>query len=615
MPSHESGPFAGVAGSVVWILGRLRRRATPVLEFALAFWVLNLILLGPLGAWILRLFLQRWGRVSVGNFEIATFFLSPNGLAALVCVGAVSLATLYLELAGLMRLLGDGRLSWWEGLTGPLGALPRLVELGVLQLAVYLLMAVPFLAIVGLVYWWLWSARDLNGLLILRPRVFWVGVVLAAVPCVVYASLAFWLFLRWLFAVPTVLHESGTRPFAALRRSTERTRGRLTVLAVALLCWIALDALLAAGVLALLRAVSGWILDRADSRLAVALPATAGLLALHALTVGALAVLGTVSFAALVLALYRWAVGDEHATDWEPGPLSAGAARPRGWLVLMALALLAGLSVVTGLSLVRHLSLEDRIEITAHRAGAIRGPENTVAALRVAIEDRADWAEIDVQRTADDALVVTHDSDLARLGGGPKAVRQTTLAEIQTLDAGSKFGPSFAGERVPTFEAVLAAAGQAIRLNVELKPHGADDVAPLTERVVAAVRRAGMVDRCRVCSQSYEALRTTRRLEPRLPIGFIAGAAIGDLSRLDVDFLMVRGDLATRSLVDRAAVHRTAVHAWTINDPAWLARLLDRGVANVITDDPAAMRAGLQELRGLGTVQRLLLRVRNELID
>jgi len=62
-------------------------------------------------------------------------------------------------------------------------------------------------------------------------------------------------------------------------------------------------------------------------------------------------------------------------------------------------------------------------------------------------------------------------------------------------------------------------------------------------------------------------------------------------------------------------VHRTAVHAWTINDPAWLARLLDRGVANVITDDPAAMRAGLQELRGLGTVQRLLLRVRNELID
>ena len=87
------------------------------------------------------------------------------------------------------------------------------------------------------------------------------------------------------------------------------------------------------------------------------------------------------------------------------------------------------------------------------------------------------------------------------------------------------------------------------------------------------------------------------------------------MTRLDVDFLMVRTDLATRRLVERAALRGTAVHAWTVNDPAWLPRLLDRGVANVITDDPAAMRARLQELRGLGTVDRLLLRVRDELID
>ena len=38
--------------------------------------------------------------------------------------------------------------------------------------------------------------------------------------------------------------------------------------------------------------------------------------------------------------------------------------------------------------------------------------------LWLAIADGADWAEIDVQRTADDALVITHDTDLARSGGG-----------------------------------------------------------------------------------------------------------------------------------------------------------------------------------------------------
>src|SRR4051794_25350482 len=76
------------------------------------------------------------------------------------------------------------------------------------------------------------------------------------------------------------------------------------------------------------------------------------------------------------------------------------------------------------------------------------------------------------------------------------------------------------------------------------------------------------------------AIRLARRLEPRLPIGFIAGAALGDVARLDVDFLMVRADLATRRLVERAALRGTAVHARTVNDPAWLARLLDRGVAD-----------------------------------
>jgi glycerophosphoryl diester phosphodiesterase len=78
---------------------------------------------------------------------------------------------------------------------------------------------------------------------------------------------------------------------------------------------------------------------------------------------------------------------------------------------------------------------------------------------------------------------------------------------------------------------------------------------------------------------------------------------------------LVRTDLSTRRVVDRAGRRGTAVHAWTVNVPAWLPRLLDRGVANVITDDPAALRARLQELRGLDTVDRLLLRVRDELIE
>jgi glycerophosphoryl diester phosphodiesterase len=240
-------------------------------------------------------------------------------------------------------------------------------------------------------------------------------------------------------------------------------------------------------------------------------------------------------------------------------------------------------------------------------------PENTVAALKRAIDDRADWAEIDVQLTADKQLVVMHDIDLARVGGGKKRVDQATLTEIRALDVGTLFDPQFAGEQIPTFEEILAAAGNRIRLNIELKPHGKSDVEELTRRVVAEIQRAGIAERCRLCSQSYEGIRLGKQLEPRLEIGYIVATSLGDVTRLEIDFLMIKGSLATGDLVERAALKQIAVHAWTVNDAAQVGPLLDAGVANIITDDPSLIRARLEEIRALGPVERLLLRARSAL--
>jgi glycerophosphoryl diester phosphodiesterase len=344
----------------------------------------------------------------------------------------------------------------------------------------------------------------------------------------------------------------------------------------------------------------------------MALPVTAVLLLLNAVVLTLVSIFGSATFAALVLGLYRQAAKLPSEDEIHAG--AGHALLPLRWLIPAALLTLGVIAVVVSGRLLSRLQLEDPVEITAHRAGALRAPENTVAAIRQAIADGADWAEIDVQRTADDVLVVLHDIDLARIGGGNRRVDEVTLAEIQALDVGTQFGPQFAGEQVPTFEAILAAAGETLRLNVELKPHGAGDAGPLTERTVAAIQRAGLVERCRICSQSYESLQLSRRLEPRMEVGFIAAVAVGDLAQLDVDFLMVGADRAQRALVDRAAARNIAVHAWTVNDAALVAPLVDQGVANIITDDPVLIRARLDEVRALGPTERLLLRVRNELM-
>jgi glycerophosphoryl diester phosphodiesterase len=178
---------------------------------------------------------------------------------------------------------------------------------------------------------------------------------------------------------------------------------------------------------------------------------------------------------------------------------------------------------------------------------------------------------------------------------------------------GTPFGPQFAGERIPTLAEILAAAGDQIQLNVELKPHNKQDAEELTRRVVAALGEAGLVGRCRLCSQSYESLQLARQIEPRLEVGYIVATAVGDTTQLNVHFLMVKSNLATRQFVERARLRNIGVHAWTVNDPAQVAPLLDAGIANLITDDPAKIRSRLDEIHRLHPAERLLLRARHAL--
>lgn len=108
-----------------------------------------------------------------------------------------------------------------------------------------------------------------------------------------------------------------------------------------------------------------------------------------------------------------------------------------------------------------------------HRGGAFgKAPDNTLAALRLAFEDGAAGVEVDTRLTADGIAVCFHDETLERTTNGSGTVADTTLAQLKALDAGSKYDPAFAGERVPTLvEAMNAAKGKGI-LYLDIKTPG-----------------------------------------------------------------------------------------------------------------------------------------------
>lgn len=255
---------------------------------------------------------------------------------------------------------------------------------------------------------------------------------------------------------------------------------------------------------------------------------------------------------------------------------------------------------------------EDRpVLVIAHRGSSAAAPENSLAAIRQAIEDGADYAEIDVQETADGVVVVLHDSDLQRITGLQRRIWEVTYEEVAGLDAGSWFDATFAGERIPTLQQAIEVARGRIGLNIELKFNGHDQ--QLAERVVQIVQEQGLASEAMIMSLDLEGLRTVRAIDPELEIGALVAQSVGDLLRLDVDFVAFEEGRVSREIVGELRGAGKKVFLWTINDPGAMLGFLALGIDGIITDVPAVLVKLRDEIDALPTVERLVLAYRSRL--
>lgn len=150
-------------------------------------------------------------------------------------MGTIALTTLYLEIAGLTLLLADRQATWWSVFRTLGKHFVVVLGLGLRQLVVLAVIAIPFMAGIGFVLRSLWAGRDLNGLIVLKPPVFWIGVGVGACLIGTYAVIGGYLLLRWWLALPALLFEPGTRAGKAMSLSAGRTRSGRVVVATCLL--------------------------------------------------------------------------------------------------------------------------------------------------------------------------------------------------------------------------------------------------------------------------------------------------------------------------------------------------------------------------------------------
>jgi glycerophosphoryl diester phosphodiesterase len=593
----------------------LRGNLRTLLAYEILWKLLAAVALGPLSVALLHALIRLGGGPSVANTDLFSFALSPLGIGTVVVFAAVNVAVLFLERAGLFRILHGG-LRGQSPALAPILRLtvrdaPALLRIALLEVLLGLACAVPFVALAGLTYYLLLTGSDINYALATRPPSFLVavgiGIVLGLAAAVVFAVL----YLRWAFAVPVYLFE-GKRGAAALRGSAALTAGRRWRVLGVLLGWLAVRAVAAHLVLFGLYGLNEGLLAALGGQGSGLVWHLELLLVLDAVLIGALSVLDAVSYTLLLTLLYAGLRRRQGGTGPDPAP-PGDAAGPRAKVGPARLLAAAGVVVAAVLVggwqahlVVGHFATRQALAVTAHRAGALRAPENTLAALRQAIAEGADYAEIDVQETADGALVVLHDQDLRRLAGVPKNIWEATLAEVKAIDLGESSAPEFRGERLATLGEFIDAARGRIKLNIELKYNGHDE--RLAERVVDLLHEQNFGDQAVITSLSAAGLAEVRRRDPHLRIGYIVGKSVGDITRLDVDFLSLSQGEVTPRLLKTAEARGLPVHAWTVNRREDMVRLLTLGVNNLITDDPALAVEVVRWFEQLSDEELVLLR-------
>ena len=258
------------------------------------------------------------------------------------------------------------------------------------------------------------------------------------------------------------------------------------------------------------------------------------------------------------------------------------------------------------------------VTIIAHRGARSLAPENTLAAARKAHSLGADLWETDVAVTADDELVLMHDDAMIRTTNVadifpervPAAFSTYRLAEIRSLDAGSWFERDdpfgqvaagaveprelalYAGEKVPTLrEAFELTLELDWFLNLELKaqPSPKNDF-----DLVGAVLK--LADEVKIgaghllfSSAELSWLKTLKKRRPEFEVQAILGLFPEDSMDFTDPFFDTFNPRLTRLSIDQIKTQvelGRKLNPFTVNDDEMIARLIEIGVAGLITDFP-----------------------------
>ncbi|MCP1190033.1 glycerophosphodiester phosphodiesterase family protein [Priestia flexa] len=261
------------------------------------------------------------------------------------------------------------------------------------------------------------------------------------------------------------------------------------------------------------------------------------------------------------------------------------------WLIVLSITCLVGVAFFISNTNIANTAEKDPL-IIAHRGASGHEPEHTIEAYKLAQKMKSDYIEIDLHMSKDGQLVAIHDYALHRTTNGTGYVKNKTVKQLQTLDAGSWFSSKRKGAYIPTLDEIFATFGNDIRYYIETKsPHEY----PGMEKKLMALLDKYTINKQQLIIQSFsdESLRTFHHLEPSIMLiqlvsyrqGLLTSHQLKNIHRY-ADGIGSSSKTLTKSYIKMVQSYGLDIHAYTVNDTKEMKKLIQWDVNGIFTNYP-----------------------------
>ncbi len=212
----------------------------------------------------------------------------------------------------------------------------------------------------------------------------------------------------------------------------------------------------------------------------------------------------------------------------------------------------------------------------AHRGASAYAPENTLLAIKKAIDLKAGMIEIDVHKCLTGEIIVFHDEKIQN-----KKIMSTPLAEIKKICLPQN-------QKIPLLQEVIDLINRKAILNIELK--GKDTAQGTASIIKKYVDKGWNYKDFLVTSYYYKELRQIKKTSQKIRTGLVfRGIPFGHVwlaKKIGCSTIISHKYHTTEWLVKRAKKAGLKIYVWTVNDEKEIKFFKEIKVDGIITDYP-----------------------------